>query len=105
MTAKVLTANELHSGDVVYLRADGSWSLWLAESAVAHDEDEEGRLLAEGEQAVADLKVIGPYLMKVEETEASIEPIGQREIIRAKGPSIRLDLGKQADGGKQAVGS
>jgi sulfite reductase (NADPH) hemoprotein beta-component len=98
MTASVLTANALRGGDVVYLRADGRWSIWLAESAVAHDKDAEARLLAEGERGVAALEVVGPYLMKVEAADGAIRPLGQREIIRAKGPSIRLDLGKQAIG-------
>ena len=41
MSAKVMTANLLRDGDVVYLTAAGNWSLWLSEAEVARDESGE----------------------------------------------------------------
>ena len=42
-------------------------------------------------------QVLEPYLFEAIEDEAvGFRPVSVREIIRAKGPTVRLDLGKQA---------
>ena len=96
MTLHVLTANGLYDGEVLYLTAAGDWSRRLSESAVARNPDDEARLLELGEQSVKDRLVVGPYLAKVDEIEGQIRPLGQREIIRAAGPTVRTDLVRQA---------
>ena len=41
--------------------------------------------------------ILEPYLFEVmEEAANNYNPASVREIIRAKGPTVRLDLGKQA---------
>jgi hypothetical protein len=105
MSAKVMTANLLRDGDVVYLTAAGAWSLWLREAWVARDQGGEADLEAGAKQAERDQVVIGPYLMDVAESEAGPQPIGTREKIRAKGPTVHPHFGKQAmDGGAQLCG-
>jgi Protein of unknown function (DUF2849) len=99
MGAKVMTANRLRDGDVVYLTAAGDWSLWLRDAAVAHDESGQGELEARAKRAEGDRLVIGPYLMEVAESEAGPQPIGTREKIRAKGPTVHPQFGKQAMAG------
>ena len=96
MTTKIVTANRLREGDVVYLAAGGAWSEWISDSAVAETPDEETRLIQIAEQAVTDRLVVGPYAMDVAHDDGRIRPLGQREIIRAKGPTVHPDFGKQA---------
>jgi hypothetical protein len=45
---------------------------------------------------VADRVVVDPYLFAVNVENEKIRPLGRREEIRAGGPSVRTDLGKQA---------
>ena len=99
MTLKIVTANRLREGDVVYLADDGDWSDWITDGGVAESPEEEARLLATAERAVEARLVIAPYLMEVARANGEtgeLRPLGQREIIRATGPSVRPDLGKQA---------
>ncbi|MDH3474437.1 MAG: DUF2849 domain-containing protein [Rhodospirillales bacterium] len=96
MMLKVLTANRLRDGEVVYLTATGTWSEWLDESGLAETPEREAELLAAAELALAARLVVDPYLMPVAEVAGRLRPLSQREIIRAKGPSVRADLGKQA---------
>jgi len=106
MSAKVMTANLLRDGDVAYLTAAGGWSLWLSEAWVAHDQDGEADLEAGAQQAERDQLVVGPYLMDVAESAAGPQPIGTREKIRAKGPTVHPHFGKQAmDGATQFLGA
>lgn len=92
----VVTANRLDDGAVVYLTAAGSWSKWLDDGEVAATEERGAELLGLAAALVAARQVVDPYLIPVAREGAVIRPLSQREIIRSKGPSIRLDLGKQA---------
>lgn len=96
MSLKVITANLLREGDVVYLAGDGTWSLWLDDAEMVDGADGEARLEAAGERAVSDLLVVGPYLMDVAEEAGRPKPLGTREKIRAKGPTTHPNFGKQA---------
>ena len=40
--------------------------------------------------------VVHPYLFDVTVAAGSIRPVKMREVIRAAGPTVRRDLGKQA---------
>lgn len=96
MTQFVVTANRLGDGEVVYLTGGGQWSAHLEDGRVVEDEEAK-TLLAHVEEPQEELRIIGPYLMKVDEADGCIEPLGQRELIRAKGPTTHLHFGKQAD--------
>jgi hypothetical protein len=92
---QVLTANRLASGAVVYWNAARGWVPSLPE-ATPIGEDQADAVLAHAGESVARREVVGPYLFDVRETAGSIAPVKEREIIRARGPSVRADLGTQA---------
>ena len=92
-TPQVLTASRLLEGDVVYLTAAGGWSERLDEALVIEGQDEEARRLAEAERAVAERRVVGPYLMTVAPSAEGPQPVSQRERIRARrGPTAGSTL-------------
>ena len=80
---KVITANRLTDGRVIYRTADGQWSPNLAEAQPLEESAAETALaLAEGEFGIA----VGPYLIDY----ADGGPAGQkwrRENIRLAGPT------------------
>ena len=93
-TPKVVTANDLLDGDVVYLSAADEWVRDLSDAEVLTDEaDAQIRLLhAEAQQDV----VVGAYLADVTPGADGPAPAHFREAFRAKGPSNRLH-GKQTE--------
>lgn len=96
MSQQAVTANRLHDGQVVYLAPNSGWSDRLADAATADDPEAAASLLAKAERDVARRIVVGPYLFDVAVEAGTVTPLGQREAIRAKGPSIRPDLGSQS---------
>jgi hypothetical protein len=90
---KVVTANALLEGDVIYLDESDRWTRDLTQAAVLTDEaDAELRLL----QAEAQTgQVVGAYLADVKITPDGPEPTHFREDFRRTGPSNYLH-GKQA---------
>ena len=93
--AQVLTANRLRDGEVVYWRA-GQWLTGFADAEVFPEAATADMAVTAAAQSVRDRVVVNPYLFEVREVEGSIRPVKEREIIRAAGPTVRLDLGKQA---------
>ena len=93
---QVLTANRLSDGEVVYLGADDGWVESLDGALLLANAAEGEGALAKGVQAENELKVVHAYLFDVSGQGAGLKPVKMREIIRAAGPTIRLDLGKQA---------
>jgi hypothetical protein len=96
MAPQIVTANRLRDGDVVYLTSTNDWSETLGDAAIARSKKEAATLLETAELAVTELKVVGPYEFDVTIDNSETKPISMREIIRAAGPSIRQDIGKQA---------
>ncbi len=93
-TPKVVTANTLLEGDVVYLTADDSWTRLLSEADILTDEaDADLRLLIAESRAS---KVVGAYLADMSVTDTGPEPTHFREEFRRTGPSNYFH-GKQAD--------
>lgn len=97
-TAQILavTANRLIDGEVVYFTASGKWSGNFDAVAIAHSKEEGDAMLIKALPAVAAREVVDPYLFEVLEESTGARPVSVRENIRMKGPSVRLDLGKQA---------
>ena len=96
MVPQIITANRLIDGDVVYLTPSHDWSEWIEDAAIAESQEDTDALLAIGQQAETDRVVVGAYEFAVETEGGKIAPVSVREMIRATGPSVRLDLGKQA---------
>lgn len=94
---QVLTANRLCDGSVVYLSGTDAWSDWLNDAQVASDQNEAEQLMQVAEKSVDKRIIVEPYLMQVDLDGALIKPVSVREAIRALGPTVRPDLGKQAD--------
>lgn len=84
---KVVTANDLRAGHVVYLTATDGWTGSLAQAEVLTDEAvAELRLLKALGQPE---RVVGAYLAEVRAGANGPEPTHFREAFRARGPSIR----------------
>jgi hypothetical protein len=92
---QIVTANRLIDGIVVFQDKAGGWSEDFARAA-AH-EDATAALACAGEDVAASL-VVDPYAIEVELRNGHYAPKTLREAIRAAGPTVRRDLGKQADG-------
>lgn len=98
---KMLTANRLHDGEVVYWTADGEWRESLTDALLIEGPDQEQEAHAAGRNAEDALHVVGAYLVVIDQAPAgAIRPKSMREHIRAAGPTVRLDLGKQAQSGQ-----
>ena len=91
---QVLTANRLRTGDVVYWRA-GTWIEALGQADVFPSEAEAQAALQQAQSSVTGNVVVAPYLFDVRPDGT---PVKERELIRAAGPSIHAELGKQAEG-------
>lgn len=94
---KVLTANRLIDGEAVWC-AEGAWIETIAGATVVSDKDGEARLQAIGKAAFDANQVVDVELIDVDIEDGAIHPLRLRERIRAAGPTIRRDLGKQARG-------
>ncbi|MBN9218203.1 MAG: DUF2849 domain-containing protein [Mesorhizobium sp.] len=93
---KILTANRLSDGIAVWY-ADGGWAETVGQADLAHDKAAEDRLEAIGAKASANNEVVDVNLIDAEVVDGVVEPVRLREKIRAAGPTIRSDLGKQAE--------
>jgi hypothetical protein len=92
-TPKVVTGNDLHLGDVVYLTADDRWSRHHHEAELIEDEAiADIRLIDASRQTGA---VVGAYLAEARPGPRGPEPVHFREAFRARGPS-NYSHGKQA---------
>ena len=93
---QILTANRLRDGEVVYWKA-GSWVEGLADAEVFSDEKAAAAALKAADKAIKDRLVVTPYLFDVRRENGALRPVKEREIIRAAGPTVRPDLGKQSN--------
>lgn len=93
---KLLTANRLMDGEVVWLAEDGAWVEEIAKAGLAREKEDIERLEEAGRAAQARNEVVDVNLIDVEIVDGTVRPVRLRERIRAAGPSIHPDLGKQA---------
>ncbi|MDJ1007247.1 MAG: DUF2849 domain-containing protein [Paracoccaceae bacterium] len=92
-TPKVVTANALLEGDVVWLTAEDAWTRDIAEAELIEDEAH-GQIRLLHAEAQPDV-VVGPYLADAEPTPKGPAPVHFREAFRTRGPS-NYPHGKQA---------
>ena len=100
MADRIVTANRLSDGLVVYLSGPewgATWSERIDDARVAGDDAVAERLLDRAEGPGQAIRVVGPYLIEVTREAAVSRPVSHREAIRAQGPTVRPDLGKQAE--------
>ena len=93
-TPKVITANHLLEGDVVYLTADDRWSQYHHEAELIDDEAHAAIRLLDAERQAA--TIVGAYLADASDGAFGPEPVHFREVFRTRGPS-NYAHGKQAD--------
>ena len=84
-TPKVLTANALLEGDVVWLAADGHWTRQMDEAALIEDEASAELHLLDAHARAHE--VVGPYLAEAKRGPKGPEPTHFREAFRTRGPS------------------
>jgi hypothetical protein len=94
----VITANRLTDGVVVFQASDDSWTEYFNRAAVLSDPQATAVALKRAKEDDANNLVVDPYAIVVEERNGHLAPKALREAIRATGPTIRRDLGKQALG-------
>ncbi|WP_068087857.1 DUF2849 domain-containing protein [Polycladidibacter stylochi] len=93
---KLITANRLLNGEVVWLGAEGQWVSSFTKATPLETAEQ---LEAAEKRAQADSDnqlVLGAYSIEVCMEAGEFKPVQLKEVIRAQGPTTRLDLGKQA---------
>ena len=93
-TPKVITANALLEGDVVYLTDADTWTRHLAEAAILTDEADAVFRLLTAQSRTAE--VVDVYLAEVSTDMGTPAPTHFREEFRRNGPS-NYHHGKQAE--------
>ncbi len=94
-TPKMVTANDLLEGDVIYLTADNKWSRLLSDAHVFTVETEANAALelAVGQQD----RLVGAYLVDASaDKDGNPTSLHFREEFRSRGPS-NYPHGKQAE--------
>ena len=101
---QIVIANELGSGRVVFLAKGASstgvaWAALIDDAEVAEDQARADEILALAEAEIAAKnEVMDAYLIDVAVESGGLRPTKYREEIRALGPTVRADLGKQSEG-------
>lgn len=94
---QAITANRLRDGEVVFLAAGGTWVESLDTAALFDDlAAAEAALTAARSQAERERFGVDVYAFDVRIEDGARVPVKMRERIRALGPTVRTDLGKQA---------
>lgn len=93
-TPKVITANALLEGDVIYFTALDCWTRHLEEAEVLDDEAHAQMRLIDASRQQS--KIVGAYLADVATSDAGPQPTHFREDFRRTGPSNYFH-GKQAE--------
>ena len=83
---KLLTGNDLASGDVIWWAGNG-WSRHVED---ATDVGDGGEALAQSEEGAR--RVNGPYVIDATATPEGPRPAHIKDRIRALGPTVRMDL-------------
>lgn len=95
---QLLTANRLRDGIAVFLTRSGAWSESIDDAALALEPEAAAAFEARARLAEQANLVTGSYLIDAERRAGGIRAAHIRERMRALGPTVRPDLGKQAEG-------
>ena len=94
---EVVSGNRLTDGYVVYLAKAGDWVEKIEDAAVASTEEERAALEAEANSGISTQQVTGWEFAEITEEDGARKAIKNIQYIRSLGPTVRRDLGKQAD--------
>jgi len=95
---QIVTANRLRDGIAVFLNRSGQWSEKIDEATLALEPQAAAALEARAKDDEKATLVTGAYLIDAERRDGFIRAAHIRERMRTLGPTVRLDLGKQAEG-------
>jgi hypothetical protein len=95
---KILTANRLLDGEVVFLTHSGQWSENIDGAVLATEPQAQAALETRGKEQEHVNVVTGVYLFDAERRDGHVFATHIKERIRSLGPTVRIDLGKQAEG-------
>jgi hypothetical protein len=95
---QLVTANRLRDGIAVFLTRSGLWSEIIDDAALALEPQAAAALEARAKDDEKATLITGAYLIDAERLEGRVRAAHIRERMRALGPTVRLDLGKQAEG-------
>jgi hypothetical protein len=95
---EMITANRLPDGIVVFLDPQGGWTEDFHRAAIIEDAAARTSALTQATAAAEANLIVEPYPIELELRAGHLAPKALRERIRATGPTIRTDLGKQAEG-------
>ncbi|TWA89164.1 uncharacterized protein DUF2849 [Azospirillum brasilense] len=95
---KAITANRLRDGEVIFLAPgpDLRWVERLDDAALFEDAATDAALAAAKAQAEGEQFAVDVYAFDLRVADGQRVPVKTRERIRALGPTVRIDLGKQA---------
>lgn len=91
---KAVTANRLSDGAVVYLNEDRNWTADVRQAA-RYDADAAEAALSQAQARATEIADV--YLIDISEEGAPAGRAALRETIRTAGPTVRTDLGYQAE--------
>lgn len=95
---QLVTANRLRDGIAVFLTRSGEWSEEIDSAVLAVEPAAAAALEARAREDERKTLVTGSYLVDAERLDGRVRAAHIRERMRALGPTVRLDLGKQAEG-------
>ena len=95
---QIVTANRLRDGVAVFLDRGGRWSERIDEATLALEPQAAAALEVRAKDDEKATVVTGSYLIDAKRRDGRIRASHIRERIRTLGPTVRLDLGKQAEG-------
>jgi len=95
--AEAITANRLTDGAVLYLTATGGWTEKVEEAAAAADPTARLELEEKANAGLARQEITHWELAEVEIRDGALTAVKNKEAIRSRGPTVRRDLGKQAE--------
>ncbi|MEQ9488439.1 MAG: DUF2849 domain-containing protein [Alphaproteobacteria bacterium] len=94
---EIVSGNRLTDGAVVYLSAEGGWVEKIEDASVAETEDERAALEDAANGGIATQQVTGWEFAEITEEDGGRKAVKNIQHIRSLGPTVRRDLGKQAE--------
>ena len=95
---QLVTANRLRDGIAVFMTRAGDWSEEIDHAVLAVEPEAAAALESRARDDEKKTIVTGSYLVDAERLNGRVRAAHIRERMRALGPTVRLDLGKQAEG-------
>lgn len=89
---RMIIANRLTDGLVVFYTADGGWTTDIADGVLLTDEATEQAKLEAAKADETNCVVIDPNLIDVTVDDEMPRPVAIREAIRAFGPTVATEL-------------